>query len=67
MRQLGSTWDSRQAVTVTVASGARIWAAMLLLACIKAGVIKTKRGREGLRYSRLRGTGQGEPAPGIVP
>lgn len=57
-----------QVVAVTVAFGARIWAAMLPLACIKAGVKKTGMGSEGLRYSRLRGTGgHGEPAPGIAP
>lgn len=52
-----------QAVAITMASGAHVWA------CIKTRVIKTEMGRrERLRYSRLRGTGgHGEPAPGIAP
>lgn len=54
-----------RAVAVTAASGARVRAATLPPASIKAGVIKTKMGSEGLRCSRLRGTGgHGEPAPG---
>lgn len=72
--RLRSTQDSRQshggppAGTVTVASDAPFWAAMLTPACIKDGVIETKLGSEGLCHCGLRGTrAPGEPAPATAP